>query len=147
MRSGEASAVQYAEEVIERIESDGALNALIGFDPSRYIAAARASDQERARGGSFSPLHGLPIVVKDNIDVAGWPTTCNSPALLDNLVDSQGPVVAALLDAGAIVMAKANMHELAMGPGVGDPPPGDPPPGDPPPGDPPPGDPPPPPTP
>ncbi|MCZ4256604.1 amidase family protein [Sulfitobacter sp. G21635-S1] len=65
--------------------------------------------------GSTGPLAGIPIGVKDNIDVAGFATTGGSPALKEYRPGSDAPAVTALREAGAIVACKLNMHELAFG--------------------------------
>jgi indoleacetamide hydrolase len=117
MRNGEISCERYVGALIGRVaETD--LNALISFDAEKALMAARAKDARRASGAKVGPLHGLPIVVKDNIDVVGFATTCNTPALTDHRPTRHGPVITALIDAGAIVLAKANMHELAFAPGM-----------------------------
>jgi Asp-tRNA(Asn)/Glu-tRNA(Gln) amidotransferase A subunit family amidase len=118
LAAGDFSAAELAQALIKQAEDQANLNTLINFDGDRFLAAARQSDDDRAAGKTKGALHGLPIVVKDNIDVAGWVTTAATPALADHLADKQGPVMDALLDAGAIVMAKANMHELAFTPGI-----------------------------
>ncbi len=116
--AGDFSAVELARALIEQAEDQEHLNALVNFDGDRFLSAARQSDEERADGNIKGPLHGLPIVVKDNIDVAGCITTASTPALADHVAAKQGPVMDAILNAGAIVMAKANMHELAFTPGI-----------------------------
>lgn len=65
-----------------------------------------------ARGG---PLAGIPIVVKDNIDVRGAPTTAGTPALADHIANDDAPCVRLLENAGAVVVAKTRLHELALG--------------------------------
>ena len=73
---------------------------------------------KEAGGDVRGRLHGLPLVIKDNIDVAGFPTTAATPALFDHRPGRTAPVAEKLLAAGAIVMAKTNMHELAFSPGI-----------------------------
>ncbi len=125
MSAGRMSALDYAWALIDRHRQAGGLNALIGFDETRFVERMRAADAKRAAGAALGPLHGLPVVIKDNIDVVGFPTTGNTPTLSYNLPRRHGPVIKALEDAGAVVMAKANLHELAMGPGIGRPPEGE----------------------
>jgi mandelamide amidase len=80
------------------------------------LESARAADQERRRGHKrMGPLHGVPLLVKDNIHVAGLPNTAGTPGLEDFVPGANAPTVQALVDAGAIVLAKTNMHELAFG--------------------------------
>ncbi|WP_231934843.1 amidase [Bordetella bronchialis] len=74
---------------------------------------ARRLDRERAAGLVRGPLHGIPIVVKDNIDVRGLPTAAACAALRDHRPARDAQVVRRLRDAGAIVLGKANMSELA----------------------------------
>jgi mandelamide amidase len=70
---------------------------------------------EAGRAGGTGPLAGMVLAVKDNIDVRGRPTTAGTPSLRDNRPDRDAPVVASLRQAGALVLGKANMHELAYG--------------------------------
>jgi amidase len=75
---------------------------------------ARALDEERARGRVRGPLHGLPILIKDNIESAGpLPTTAGSLALEKNVTGRDAPVVARLRAAGAIILGKTNLSEWA----------------------------------
>jgi len=107
--------------LVEREQHWRTVNALVNFKADDFLAAAQAADEKRAAGGPLGPLHGLPLVVKDNIDVAGFATTAATPALAGHFPGQDAPVVQALRDAGAIVMAKANMHELAFSPGISKP--------------------------
>lgn len=96
---------------IARIQSfNPRLNAVIAIDPAA-MAQARALDQGSARRG---PLHGLPILLKDNIDMAGTlPTTAGSLALKDNVTGRDAPLAARLRAAGAVMLGKTNLSEWA----------------------------------
>ena len=115
MRRGDVTAEQYAGFCLERAQALEGLGAFIALDPARVMAAARAADRWRIEGKPLGALHGLPIAVKDNIDAAGYATTAATPALRNNRPDRDAPVLARLLEAGAIVLGKTNMHELAFG--------------------------------
>jgi len=92
------------------------INSLLCLNP-KAGEEARARDAERARGHARGPLHGIPVVVKDNIDVAGLATTAGSQLLAGHVPGADAEVVARLRRAGAIVLAKANMQEFAGGGG------------------------------
>ncbi|WP_164155976.1 amidase [Sandarakinorhabdus rubra] len=86
------------------------LNAVIAVDPTALDQARALDRQKKARG----PLHGLPILVKDNVDVAGpLPTTAGSLALKDNVTGRDAPFVARLRAAGAVLIGKTNLSEWA----------------------------------
>ena len=113
---GELSAVQLLEWQLAAIQaSQPVLNSFLALDPEGAMAAAAASDARRARGRALA-LDGLAIAVKDNIDVAGMPTTAGMdtrrglpPAATDSVA------VARLRAAGAVIVGKLNMHEAALG--------------------------------
>ena len=115
LRNGDVSASEYADALIAQAEALADLNAFIHFDPEQVRGAALAADAKRASGSELGPLHGVPLVLKDNIDVAGIPNTGGTPALRRNVPDRNAPVAQALFDAGAICLGKANLHELAFG--------------------------------
>ena len=102
------SAVQWA---LERAEQLKHLNAFIILNRDGALAAARRVDAGEMTG----PLAGLPIIVKDNINTADMPTSAGTPALQNARPAANAPSLQKLLDAGAIVVGKANMHELAFG--------------------------------
>ena len=87
--------------------------AVLALDPRARDAAERA-DEERRAGRVRGPLHGLPILIKDNIDVAGLPTSVGTKALGAWRPEQDASVVARLKAAGAIVLGKTNLHELAL---------------------------------
>jgi amidase len=77
------------------------------------LEQADAADRERATTGARGPLHGIPVLVKDNIDVAGLPTTAGALALEHSVPGTDAPIVARLRAAGAIILGKTNLSELA----------------------------------
>jgi aspartyl-tRNA(Asn)/glutamyl-tRNA(Gln) amidotransferase subunit A len=91
------------------------LNAFITVMRDEALAQAHLLDQEAKAGKFRGPLHGLPIVLKDNIDTAGTRTTAASQIFDDRVPDEDAFVVAKLRLAGAVLLGKANMHEFAMG--------------------------------
>ncbi len=89
------------------------LNAVITINPDA-LADARALDAERRAGHVRGPLHGIPVLIKDNIDTAGpMPTTAGSIALKANVSGQDAPLVARLRAAGAIILGKTNLSEWA----------------------------------
>jgi len=90
------------------------LNAVIALHPGA-LATARALDEERRTSGPRSPLHGIPVVLKDNYDTFDLPTTAGSFMLQDSIPPDDAFVVKKLRDAGAIILAKLNMSEFASG--------------------------------
>jgi amidase len=109
--------VQYYLERIEAFEDRGpAINALITVNP-KALARARALDRERTSKGPRSPLHGIPIILKDNYDTADLPTTAGSVALKGSCPAGDGTLVERLRRAGAVVIGKANMSEFALSQG------------------------------
>lgn len=100
---------------IARLDASAKLNAISMLNP-RALAEAQSLDQRIAAGMALRPLECVPIVIKDNIDVAGLPTTAGSAALADNVASSDAEAVARLRGAGAVIIAKTNMAEWAFSP-------------------------------
>lgn len=99
---------------LERIEKyNEQYNAIITINQNA-IAEAKLLDEEYKKSGRRSLMHGIPIIVKDNIDVKGLPTTNGTKALLDSYPYENAPIIQKLIDAGAIVLAKTNMDEFAF---------------------------------
>ena len=118
LSSGGVTSVQLVEAYLARIaaydQSGPALNAMIRLNP-RARAEAAVLDAERARGIVRSPLHGIPILLKDNFDTHDMPTTAGSIALAALVPPDDAFQVQRLREAGAIVLGKTNLHELAAG--------------------------------
>ncbi len=93
---------------------DGAIAAYTHMDADGARAAA-AESAARIERGEARPLEGAPIAVKANIDVAGWPTTAGVAHRRHAIATTDAPVIAALRDAGAIILGQVNMHEAALG--------------------------------
>ena len=115
IRAGTLKSEDLVRALVEVVERKRDLNAFITFDRERVLAAARKADSLAARKSFAGPLHGVPIVVKDNIHVAGLPNSAGTPGLKDFVPARNAPVAEKLIRAGAIVLGKTNMHELAFG--------------------------------
>ena len=114
--AGELSPVELMKALLARIARlDPKLNVFIRLDGDAAMAAARAAEAEIASGRSRGPLHGVPVGIKDIIDVAGLPTTCHSKLLIDNVAAADAVCVSHLRGAGAIVLGKLSTHEFAIG--------------------------------
>ncbi len=112
----ELSPVELMQALLARVEKlDPRLNAFIKVDGDQALAAAQAAETEIMAGRSRGPLHGVPVGIKDIIDVAGLPTTCHSKVLEDNMATDTAVCVSKLRGAGAIVMGKLSTHEFAIG--------------------------------
>jgi amidase len=90
------------------------LNSIIYINPNARTEAA-ALDKERADKGPRAPLHGIPVLLKDNIDVAGVPTTNGSAVMKEAIPSKDGSITRALRTAGAVILGKAAMGEFAGG--------------------------------
>lgn len=115
IQSGHLKAADYMATLLARAAALSSLNALTVLDLDGALAAAHRIDALSAEAKAQLPLAGLPIVVKDNINTAGLPTSAGTPALEGFVPTTTAPSVQRLIDAGAIVLGKANMHELAFG--------------------------------
>lgn len=113
--AGTLSSEALTRAYLARAKSRPELNAFVTLDESGALQAARAADQRRASGAACLPLQGVPIVVKDNIQARGLPATAGTPALKNFVPAADAPVLQKLRDAGAVVLGKTNMHELAFG--------------------------------
>ena len=113
MDAGEISAVDLVQQTAVRIEAaDKRVHAVVAEDPERRLADAKAADGRRARGET-APLLGLPVTIKDSIDVAGLPCTGGSYARENFMPEDDATCVARLRAAGAVIMAKTNVPEYS----------------------------------
>ena len=118
MKKGDLTATELVQQYLARIDAydqkNTTLNAIIRLNPSA-LEEAQALDQEYNEKGFRSLLHGIPLVIKDNINTSGLTTTAGSVAFSGFTPATDAFQVAKLKQAGAIILAKVNMDELAMG--------------------------------
>jgi len=116
--AGELNSVELVELFLDRIDAydkqGPGINAVLTLNPEA-LGQARALDEERARSGRRSPLHGIPVLLKDNMDTADLPTTAGSFLLQDSIPPDDAFIVQQIREAGAIILAKLNMSEFASG--------------------------------
>jgi len=118
MRVRRISSVELVTAALARIDQmNPALHAFTMVDHEGALAQARVLDHELARGGMPRPLHGVPVAIKDTVDVAGLATTGSSQALDWQPAQRDAAVVARLRAAGAVIIGKANTWELGCGTG------------------------------
>ena len=110
------SPVELVRALLDRIAAlDPRVHAFIKVDAEAALDAARLAEREIAAGRTRGHLHGVPVGVKDIIDVAGLPTTCHSKLLLDHVATEDAEVITRLRAAGAIILGKLSLHEFAIG--------------------------------
>jgi aspartyl-tRNA(Asn)/glutamyl-tRNA(Gln) amidotransferase subunit A len=113
---GEITSTGIVEACLARVsELDGGLNAFLRVDPDLSLQQAARCDAELAEGRRRGPLHGLPIAIKDIIDVEGLPTTGNSRITITERAGQDAFVVRRLREAGAVIFGKTMLHEYATG--------------------------------
>jgi aspartyl-tRNA(Asn)/glutamyl-tRNA(Gln) amidotransferase subunit A len=117
IRAGKVSPLEYTRHLLERIERlDPQIHAFIHLLPEQSIQSARLAEDAVRRGLPLGPLHGIPVAIKDNIDVAGCVTTCQSRVRAHKSVKTRdAAVVAQLREAGAIIIGKLALDEFAIG--------------------------------
>ncbi len=113
--TGQLSSETLTAELLEQVEQNTHLNIFITVNKPSVLLAARAADEAVQTGKALGPLHGVPIVIKNNIAVAGLPNTIGLPALLKHVPNEDAAVIRVLLDAGAIILGTTNMYELGLG--------------------------------
>ena len=111
---GYITSEQLVNIYLERIDEYNSKFNAINQKNEHALEQAKELDKMRANGNIKGRLHGIPIIVKCNIDVYGMPTTAGTKSLKDNMPKSDARVVQQLIDEGAIILASANMSELAF---------------------------------
>ena len=108
IRTGEVTSREVTEQLLDRIADDKTINAVVEVRPEYALAAADAADATSPVG----PLHGVPMMVKDCLNVAGMHTTWGNPAFAEYVADQDATVVERLQRAGAIIIGKSNVHTM-----------------------------------
>ena len=117
LNNGQISSQQLVTLYLERIESvdknGPTLQSVLTVNPDA-LAQAKALDEKRANGEILGPLHGVPVLIKDNIESKdSMPTTAGALALKDNVTGRDSPLVAGLRAQGAIILGKTNLSQWA----------------------------------
>ena len=112
----EVSCAEVMRAFLERIEAlNPAVNAICTLDPEAALEAAREADRASVSGAEPGPLHGLPVAIKDLVEVAGMRTTYGSPLMRDHVSEHDALFVQRLREAGALVIGKTNTPEWGAG--------------------------------
>lgn len=115
LAAGECSSVDIVNDVLASIDStDGKVGAYLTIDRAAALAQAQAADEARAAGAT-SPMLGIPVAIKDLLNVKGQPCTCSSKILEGYIAPYDATVIAKLREAGAVLLGRVNMDEFAMG--------------------------------
>ena len=108
--------VEVVTALLDRIDKlEPRIHAFIKLDHAEVLASAREAEREIQAGRVRGPLHGVPVGIKDIIDIAGEATTCHSKIFVDNIAQSDAEVTRRLRAAGAILFGKLSLHEFAIG--------------------------------
>lgn len=115
IKSGEVSSAALVASHFERVHAvNGSLNAVVNVLEDSALASADQADKALAAGRTLGPLHGIPVTVKVNVDLAGQPNSNGVPALSGNTAPGDSPVVANLKRAGAVILGQTNTPEFSM---------------------------------
>lgn len=116
LKRGQLRARDYLEAHLTAIERhDGALSAFLCVLTDSALQQADRADAERRAGRTMGPLHGIPVAIKDIIDMEGTPTTCHSRVAPTTNAVQDASVIARLRAAGAVILGKTALHEFATG--------------------------------
>ena len=115
LKVGACTSVEIVNDVLASIDAtDGKVGAYLSVDRESALAQAKAADEARA-GGDKSPLLGIPVAVKDLLNVKGQPCTCSSKILEGYIAPYDATAITKLREAGAVLLGRVNMDEFAMG--------------------------------
>jgi len=115
LASGEVSSEEVTRAHLERIAvADGRLRAFTTVLRDEAVAAARRADEERRRGHVRGPLHGMPVSVKESIDMQGLASTLGIPARRSLVAQTDGGLVRCLREAGAVILGRTNVSQLLL---------------------------------
>lgn len=115
IRTGQFSSREAVTSCLERLDAvNSRVNAVTVVFAEQALAEADQADQKRRRGEPLGSLHGIPVTLKENVDLKGSATTMGVPALQDSIAESDSPAVANWKRAGAIVIGRTNTSPFAM---------------------------------
>ncbi|MCZ2495682.1 amidase [Xylophilus sp. Kf1] len=116
LRDGRCTAVDLVRAALGRIARlDGELHAFIDVFADEAMLAAEAADRLLAGGFDLGPLHGIPVAIKDNVDLIGRASTAGSPLLADHVATENAWITRRLLANGAVIVGKTHMVQFALG--------------------------------
>lgn len=116
LRTGVCTSVDLTEHALSRVEAlDEKMHAFVSVYKSESLLAAKAADNLIKAGYFLGPLHGIPIALKDNIDVVGRPSFAGSSLRKDDVASSNAWVTQRLLECGGVLIGKTHMVEFALG--------------------------------
>ena len=115
LAAGELSSVEIVTALIARADAvDGAVNCFTQRRQEASLIAAAVADQARSAGEDLGPLHGLPLTIKENLDLRGTDATLGIPARTGQPADTDAAIVSAIQSAGAIILGKTNVPQLLL---------------------------------
>ncbi|MGR4869961.1 amidase [Variovorax sp. LARHSF232] len=116
LRTGETSSVELTQECLRRIAAhDAGFKSFLAVYKEEALAAAALADQELRAGHDRGPLHGIPVALKDLVDIQGKPTTAGSPLLLANIAQEDAAIVQRIAEVGGVIVGKTHLVQFALG--------------------------------
>jgi aspartyl-tRNA(Asn)/glutamyl-tRNA(Gln) amidotransferase subunit A len=116
IRKGSCTSLDLTEHALQRVAAlDGQLHAFVAVHAEEALDAARAADHLARAGCWLGPLHGVPVALKDNIDLLGRASTAGSTLLAANIAQRHAWITQRLLECGAVIVGKTHMVEFALG--------------------------------
>jgi aspartyl-tRNA(Asn)/glutamyl-tRNA(Gln) amidotransferase subunit A len=115
VQAGALTSTQLVEHALAQIERCRDLNTIAFVDAARALREAAELDLDARSGNLRGPLHGVPVTVKDLFNVRGMPMRAGTRAPLPRITPEEAPAVEALRNAGAVILAKTNLQEIALG--------------------------------